>query len=85
MFRLYTSSFAGFLSFGLAALIGASGLAALHSGLLPRWLGWASVVSAVGLMTPAHAVFEVVALGWIVVVSYLLFRADPGETSAASQ
>jgi hypothetical protein len=76
MFRLYTSSFAGFVSLGLAALIGATGLAALHGGVLPTWLGWMSVVSAVGLMTPAHAVFEGLALLWIVAVSYLLFRSD---------
>jgi hypothetical protein len=82
MYRFYTSSFAGFVSFGLAALIGATGLAALHRGVLPTWLGWMSVVSAVGLMTPAHALFEGLALLWIIVVSVLLFRSPSSRRAA---
>ncbi len=83
MFRLYTSSFAGFVSFGLAALMGATGLAALRGSLLPAWLAWTSLISAVGLLTPLHGPFEGLALGWIVVVSILLYRSASPETFEA--
>lgn len=84
LYRLYTSSFAGFASFGLAALLGATGLAALRSGMLPEWLGWTSVGAAVGLMTPAHFIFEGLALVWIVAVSLVLYRTRAGRPSDAA-
>jgi len=78
LYRLYASTFAGFVSFGLAALVGAAGLAILRRAFVPEWLGWTGVVSAVVLMTPAHAIGEVVALGWIVVVGIELARRPTG-------
>ena len=68
-------SFAGFVSVGLAAWIGATGIAAIRTGLLPDWLGWASVAIAVGLMTPLHGPLEGIALVWIVLASVLLLSA----------
>ena len=72
--RLFQMSFAGFVSVGLAAWIGATGIAAIRTGLLPDWLGWASVAIAVGLMTPLHGPLEGIALVWIVLASVLLYR-----------
>lgn len=81
LYRFYASTFAGFASFGLAAFLGATGVAALRHQFLPDLLGWVAVGSAVVLMTPAHAVGEAVGLIWIVVVSVLLFRAAPAAAS----
>jgi hypothetical protein len=72
--RLFQMSFAGFVSVGLAAWIGATGIAAIRTGLLPGWLGWTSVAIAVGLMTPLHGPLEGLALVWIVLASVLLYR-----------
>jgi hypothetical protein len=77
MHRLFQMSFAGLVSIGLAAWIGATGIAAIRTGLLPDWLGWASVVIAAGLMTPLHGPLEGIALVWIVVVSVVLYRRGP--------
>lgn len=74
LYRLYREMFAGLLSIGLAVWIGATGLAALRSDLLPSWLGSASLVAAVGLLTPLHPLFEGLTLAWIVAVSVLLHR-----------
>jgi hypothetical protein len=84
LYRLFRSMFAGLLSMGLAALIGATGLGALGTGLLPRWLSSASLVAAIGLLTPLHWLFEGLALGWIVIVGVLLARA-PAPRSVASR
>lgn len=75
IYRLYSSTFAGFASFGLAAFLGAAGVAAARQGFLPRWLASTAIFSAVILMTPAHPIGEAMAAGWIVVVSVVLFRA----------
>jgi hypothetical protein len=54
-------------------LLGA-GVAALNSGLLPRWLGWAAIVIGVVALTPA-GFFGFLALGvWVLIVSVLLSR-----------
>ncbi len=77
LYQLYETSLAGFASLGLAALLGAAGLASLRSGLLPEPVGWSGVVSAVFLLTPLHWLFEILALGWIIAVSILLYRRKP--------
>jgi hypothetical protein len=77
MHRLFQMDFAGLVSVGLAAWIGATGLAAIRTGLLPDWLAWASVVVAAGLMTPLHGPLEGIALFWMVLVSVLLYRRAP--------
>lgn len=77
LYRFYASTFAGLASFGLAAFMGATGIAALRRRFLPDWLAWTAVVSAVVLMTPVHAFGEAVGLAWIAVVSVALFRARP--------
>ena len=42
---------------GMATLVLAIGLAALGSGLLPKWLGWVGVVAFVVAMIPAPTMF----------------------------
>lgn len=71
---LYSALLANVLSVGLAVFIGASGIAALRTGAFPIWLGWVSVVFGIGLLTPAHWVFEGLSTIWIFIVSIHLYR-----------
>jgi hypothetical protein len=71
---LYSVLIANVLSVGLAAFIGAVGIASLGTNLFPTWLGWVSVVFAVGLLTPIHWIFEGLSFIWIVVVSIMMYR-----------
>jgi len=72
-FDLIQIFLANAITLGLAMLIGAAGLGSLQTQLFPMWLGWTSLVFALGLLTPIHYIFEVLGLIWIVVVSILLF------------
>lgn len=76
MYDLYTAILGGVVSVGLAVFIGASGAVSLRTQLFPTWLGWASVIFAVGLLTPLNYIFEGLALIWMVIVSIRLYRPD---------
>jgi len=78
LYRLYASTFAGFVSFGLAAMLGAAGLAISRARFLPNWLGWSGLGAAVVLMTPAHAFGEAFAVAWIVASGIHLARRPVG-------
>jgi hypothetical protein len=68
----------------IAVFVGATGVAALRSGALPRWLGIVSLVLAVTLLIFFIAWFmTAVALLWALVVSILLFRAQPAAAAPA--
>lgn len=62
------------LTIGLALFIGATGFGSLQTNLLPVWLGWTSLVFAIGLLTPYHYIFEGLALIWILIASITLYR-----------
>lgn len=79
---VYSALLANVLSVGLAAFIGASGVAALRSRVLPSWLAWVSMAFGVGLLTPLHWLFEGLATVWIVVVSLQLYRLGGDESAA---
>ena len=69
---------------GLALLLLATGLVAVRTGVLPRWLGWVSLVLGVLAVTPLGFFVFLAGLVWIVVVSVLLFlrggeAASPGS------
>lgn len=62
---------------GILLFMGAAAVLVLHSGVLPKWLGWAAVVAAVAAIAPWIPIFVV----WILVTSiYLLVR--PGARVA---
>lgn len=82
LYDAYTTIGATVISIGLAAWIGATGLASLETRLFPAWLGWTSVAFAVGLLSPVHYVFEGLAAAWIVVVSALLYRQEKASTAS---
>lgn len=74
MHDLYSVLLAGVLSLGLAAFIGATGIVSLRTRVFAPWMGWTSVVFAIGLLTPLHFIFEGLAVIWIAAVSILLYR-----------
>ncbi len=63
--------------YGAAVLVAATGVAALRTGALPRWLGWASLVIALVLLVPwiNWAAFIFLLPLWIIAVSVLLWQA----------
>lgn len=66
----------------LANLLGATGILALRTGVLPRWIGWLGVVTAVGLLvarafwaaSPAVMFPYVLVWIWLIATSVVLFR-----------
>lgn len=63
------------LAVGTTALLLASGISALGSGVLPRWLAWAAVVIGVVAITPAGFFAFLVGLLWILVTAVVLSRS----------
>lgn len=82
LFDVYATIGATVISVGLAAWIGATGLASLETRLFPAWVGWTSIAFAVGLLSPVHYIFEGLAAAWIVVVSALLYRQERASTAS---
>jgi hypothetical protein len=74
---------------GLAMLGLGTGVAALRSATLPKWLGWVSVVFGVmALAGPAGAIAFLVAPAWALVTGIVIIRSArattaPGEPAAA--
>ncbi len=71
--------------FSLVVLFFATALAIFRWGMLPVWLAWMSVVFGLLALFPPIG-WAVVALGlplWTLAVSFLLFTAGRGETTAA--
>ena len=60
----------------MATLVLAIGLAALSSGLLPKWLGWIGVVAFVLAMIPLPTMFAgiILSLVFMVITSLLTFK-----------
>jgi hypothetical protein len=61
---------------GIAALVLATGLAALRTRVIPIWLAWVAVVLFVVSFTPIGFVGFLLSGLWIIVVSILLWRAE---------
>jgi hypothetical protein len=73
------------LPIGIAVFIGATGLVALRTGVLPKWLGIVSVVLVIPLLIPIIA-WAVTGLGllWALVVSILLYVRQPTAPAAGA-
>ena len=66
---------------GMAALIAATSVVVLKSGVLPRWLGWAGLVAAlVALLRFLGPLGGWLALLWVIVVSMLMLIGSVGTT-----
>jgi hypothetical protein len=61
-------------AFTFAVFIGATGILSLRAELFPRWFGWASVLIALGLVTPIGYFVLFFTLVWVPGVSLALFR-----------
>jgi hypothetical protein len=70
---------------GMATLVLAIGLAALGSGLLPKWLGWIGVIAFLAAMIPAPTMFAGIILSLLfMVITALMMTFRNNSTSAAS-
>ncbi len=66
------------LPMAFIVLVGATAVVALRTGVLPRWLGIASILLAVALLVlPIAWAVTGVAVLWILVVSVLLYMTGP--------
>jgi MFS family permease len=66
---------------GLAVLIGAWGLGSLIDRRRPRWHGWASLLIALGLVTPFAWAVLAGALVWVAVLGTVAFRESARQIS----
>lgn len=64
---------------GLAILIGATGAALLSSRSQKPWIGWVSVVLALGLVSPYGWVLLAAVLVWVPAAGIWLYRARSDE------
>jgi hypothetical protein len=63
----------------LAVFVAATGIVSIATGVLPRWLGWLSLLVALGFLIPYIGFLFWVPFGiWVLAVSLLLYRR-PGE------
>ena len=70
---------------GMATLVLAIGLAALSSGLLPKWLGWIGVVAFVLAMIPAPTMFAGIILSLLfMVITSVMVTFAKNSTAAAN-
>jgi hypothetical protein len=82
-----SDTFAITLFVGLSISMVAAGIAILRTRAFPTWLGWVTVVIAIGALTAVGAWFAFLATGlWILVVAGLLIaRDDAGEPSVTGE
>ena len=68
-----------------AVLLAATGVHALRTGSLPRWLAWASLLIALALIVlPIGWAALLFAFPlWVLIVSYLVWSASPDTTAAS--
>jgi hypothetical protein len=65
----------------LAVFVAATGLVSIGTGVLPRWLGWLSLVLALGFLLPYVSFIFWVPFGvWVLAVSVLLYRRRGEQT-----
>jgi hypothetical protein len=65
----------------LVALLATSVVILRHGGLLPRWLGFVTIVIAIAFLTPAGFVAAIPTAIWILYVSVQLFLREEPATS----
>ena len=74
LYDLYGTLLGQMAAFTFAVLIGSTGVISLRTAMFPTWIGWASVVIALGLLTPMGYFVLAFALIWILGVSISLYR-----------
>jgi hypothetical protein len=74
LYDFYGTILGQMAAFTFAVLIGATGALSLRTGVFPTWFGWASVVIAIGLITPIGYFVLAFTLIWLMGVSVTLYR-----------
>jgi hypothetical protein len=69
----------------LVALLATAAVTLRHGGLLPRWLGFVTIVIAVAFLTPAGFVAAIPTAIWILYVSVLLFLREELATTGQAR
>lgn len=67
---------------GGAALMIAASVIAIRAAVVPRWLGWLSVVAGITVLVSFVGIPQIVWGVWVLVVSVGLFRGERAATSA---
>lgn len=70
---------------GLGVLVGATGVAMLRSRLSPAWTGWASVLIALGLISPFAWIVLAGVVVWIPATGIWIYRAESVKSPAMAQ
>lgn len=68
---------------GFAILIGAAGIAILRSSGSNSWIGWASIIIALGLLSPYGWVLLAAILVWIPAAGIWLYRSESEQPQMA--
>jgi hypothetical protein len=70
---------------GMGVFMFGNGLAIACTRVLPRWIGWIAVVIGIAAVTPIGFIAFFALLGWVVVVSVLMFVRErrPQPATAA--
>jgi hypothetical protein len=74
LYDIYGTILGQMTAFTFAVLIGAAAVIALRTAMFPTWIGWASVLIALGLVSPVGYFVLGFALVWLFGVSILLYR-----------
>jgi hypothetical protein len=85
LYDLQASFLTAGLPIGIAVFIGATGLVALRTGVLPKWLGIVSVLLVIPLLIPIIAwAVTGLALLWALAVSIMLYLRQPKAPAAGA-
>jgi hypothetical protein len=76
LYDLYGNILGGTLAITMSVLIAATAAVSLRKAIFPAWFGWASVLIAIGLLTPIAYIVLALALLWTIYVSIWLYRQD---------
>jgi hypothetical protein len=74
LYDFYGTILGQMTAYTFAVLIGVTGLVSLRTATLPSWFGWASVLIALGLVSPFGYFVLAFALLWLFGVSIWLYR-----------
>jgi hypothetical protein len=74
LYDLYGTILGQMVAFTFAVLIGSTGTVSLRTEIFPNWFGWASVLIALGLISPIGYFVLFLALVWLFGVSISLYR-----------
>jgi hypothetical protein len=72
------------LAGGMATLLIATGIVAVRTAALPRWLAWAALVLGVASFTPIGFFAFLAALAWVLVVSIVLWLRSTTAPAAVA-